>query len=94
MRTIPLLPTIARQVQEIGGVSDIRRYRIEQRKFGFSYLRRELVRAYYELRLVPQQIVCLARRQGTLLQVQNSAMQVVLSQTSYEPSMCRVGRRH
>jgi glycosyl transferase, family 25 len=53
-----LLPAIARQV---GEKSDIEGTRLGLRAFGWTYVKRELVRFGYDLRLVPRQIAALLR---------------------------------
>lgn len=67
LRPCQILPAIARQTAWLGGTSDIRRYRLQQRKIGLSLVRRELVRAYYELRLLPQQIGRVLLGRGALV---------------------------
>lgn len=60
-----LLPAIARQDQFAGGgkreASDIERTRVGLRTFGWSYVKRELVRFGYDLKLIPRQAVALLR---------------------------------
>ena len=59
-----LLPAIARQEQFVEAKpekSDIARTREGLRAFGLAYVRRELVRFGYDLRLVPRQIAALAK---------------------------------
>jgi len=55
-----LVPAIARQEEFVGEKSDIEGTRLGLRAFGWSYLKRELVRFGYDLRLVPRQIAALA----------------------------------
>ena len=52
-----LLPAIARQEQFVGATSDIEGTRKGLRAFGLTYVKRELVRLLYDLRLIPRQIV-------------------------------------
>jgi glycosyl transferase family 25 len=54
-----LLPAIARQEQFVGAKSDIEGTRKGLRTFGLAYVKRELVRFLYDLRLIPRQIVAL-----------------------------------
>lgn len=58
-----LLPAIARQEQFVGAgkreKSDIEQTRIGLRAFGLAYVRRELVRFAYDLKLVPRQVAAL-----------------------------------
>jgi len=53
-----LLPTVARQQQE--AQSDIEGSRVGLRKFDLTYVKRELVRFGYDLKLLPQQLALLA----------------------------------
>jgi glycosyl transferase family 25 len=53
-----LLPTVARQEQESS--SDIEGSRLGLRKFDMTYVKRELVRFGYDLRLLPEQLALLA----------------------------------
>jgi len=70
LRPYQLTPAIARQTDAIGGATDIDHWRAELRTGGWSYLRRELVRAYYELRLLPRQIASLLRRDSGFVRVE------------------------
>jgi glycosyl transferase family 25 len=54
-----LLPAIARQ--QDGEKSDIEGTRLGLRRFGWTYVKREVVRAAYDLRLLPRQIVALVK---------------------------------
>jgi len=56
-----LLPAIARQQEFVGEKSDIEGTRLGLRAFGWTYARRELVRFGYDLKLVPRQLLALAR---------------------------------
>jgi glycosyl transferase family 25 len=56
-----LLPAIARQQEFVGEKSDIEKTRERLRSFGPSYIRRELVRFGYDLKLIPRQIAALRR---------------------------------
>ncbi|HEX4028182.1 MAG TPA: glycosyltransferase family 25 protein [Rhizomicrobium sp.] len=51
-----LLPAIARQQEFVGEKSDIEKTRAGLRAFGWTYIRRELVRFGYDLKLLPRQI--------------------------------------
>jgi glycosyl transferase family 25 len=57
-----LMPAIARQQEFVGEKSDIEATRLGLRKFGWTYVKRELVRVAYDLRLLPRQVA--ARVQG------------------------------
>jgi glycosyl transferase family 25 len=54
-----LLPAIARQEQFVGEKSDIEATRVGLRAFGLAYVRRELVRFAYDMKLVPRQATAL-----------------------------------
>ena len=54
-----LLPAIARQQEFVGAKSDIETTRQGLRSFGLTYIRRELVRFGYDLKLVPRQLAAL-----------------------------------
>ncbi|MEJ1970207.1 MAG: glycosyltransferase family 25 protein [Rhizomicrobium sp.] len=69
-----LTPAIARQSAAIGGVTDIDAWRAEMRDVGLPYLKRECVRAYYELRLLPSQIASLLRRESELVRVESAGV--------------------
>jgi glycosyl transferase family 25 len=58
LRPWQLLPTVARQQQQDG--SDIEDWRVGLRKFDLTYVRRELIRFGYDLRLLPMQLALLA----------------------------------
>jgi glycosyl transferase, family 25 len=62
-RLVPwqLVPAIARQEEFVGEKSDIESTRLGLRAFGWTYVKRELVRFGYDLRLLPRQIVALLR---------------------------------
>ena len=54
-----LLPAIARQREFVGAASDIENTRLGLRAFGPAYVRRELVRFAYDLKLLPRQVLAL-----------------------------------
>jgi glycosyl transferase family 25 len=56
-----LLPAIARQEQFVGEKSDIEGTRKGLRAFGPAYIKRELVRFGYDLKLLPRQIAALLK---------------------------------
>ena len=56
-----LVPAIARQEQFVGEKSDIEATRLGLRAFGLTYMKREVVRFAYDLKLVPRQIMALLR---------------------------------
>jgi glycosyl transferase family 25 len=57
-----MVPAIARQSETIGGATDIEEWRKNLRRLRVKTLKRELLHAYYELRLLPWQIASLLRR--------------------------------
>jgi glycosyl transferase family 25 len=54
-----LLPALARQQEFVGAKSDIETTRTGLRTFGPTYVRRELVRFGYDLKLIPRQVAAL-----------------------------------
>ncbi len=70
LKPYQLLPTIARQTFD--GVSDIKHWRIAGNRFCPGLIQRELVRAYYELRLLPRQIVQVLSGHAKLVRVANN----------------------
>jgi glycosyl transferase family 25 len=56
-----LVPAIARQEEFVGEKSDIEGTRVGLRSFGFTYVKRELVRFGYDLKLLPRQVAALLR---------------------------------
>ena len=54
-----LLPAIARQEQFVGSPSDIEGTRVKLRQMSWTYVKRELVRAAYDVKLLPRQIAAL-----------------------------------
>ncbi len=69
LRPYQLLPALARQHGGFGGVSDIASSRKGLRKPSWAYVKREAVRAWHELRLLPQQILKVLRGEARLLKV-------------------------
>jgi glycosyl transferase family 25 len=70
LRPYQLTPAIARQSQAIGGATDIDAWRAEMRCIGSSYLKRELIRSYYELRLLPSQLKSWLKGESELVRVE------------------------
>jgi glycosyl transferase family 25 len=66
LKPYQMLPAVARQS---AGVSDIRPWRLPDRRLGLKLARREIVRAYYECRLLPQQIAALLAGEARLARV-------------------------
>jgi glycosyl transferase family 25 len=69
LRPHQMTPAIAHQSTALGGQTDIEEWRIGLRHFDWRYVKRETVRAYYELRLLPAQIMRWARQESTLVRV-------------------------
>lgn len=69
LKAYQLTPAIARQSAALGGRSDIVEWRAIYRRLGWSYFRRELVRAYYEIRMTPDQILRLLRGESVFVRV-------------------------
>ena len=55
-----LLPAVARQQDFVGEKSDIEGTRVGLRKFDLTYVKRELIRFGYDLKLLPRQLMLLA----------------------------------
>jgi glycosyl transferase family 25 len=64
-----LTPAIARQCESLGGCTDIESWRAIFRRRDWAYVRREIIRAYFELRPLPGQILSFVRRETTLVRV-------------------------
>jgi glycosyl transferase family 25 len=73
LRPHQMIPAIAHQSQLFGGCTDIGEWRAMLREFSFSYAKREIVRAYFELRLLPNQIARWLRQESTLVRVDEPA---------------------
>jgi glycosyl transferase family 25 len=56
-----LVPAIARQEEFVGEKSDIEKTRLALRAFTLTYVKRELVRFGYDLKLLPRQVAALLR---------------------------------
>lgn len=66
LKPYQMLPAVARQTSD---TSDIRHWRLADRQIGLTLARREIVRAYYECRLLPKQIAAVLRGEAHLAQV-------------------------
>jgi glycosyl transferase, family 25 len=73
LRPHQMIPAIAHQSQLLGGCTDIGEWRAMFRHFSLRYARREIVRAYFELRLLPSQIARWLRHESTLVRVDEPA---------------------
>lgn len=69
LRPYQMTPAIAHQSADLGGNTDIDEWRAPHRGFDLRYVRRELIRAYFELRLLPSQIGRWLRRKSALVRV-------------------------
>jgi glycosyl transferase family 25 len=69
LRPHQMTPAIAHQTPSLGGRTDIEEWRVGLRRFDWRYVKREIVRAYYEVRLLPAQIMRWARQESTLVRV-------------------------
>ena len=56
---LQLLPAVARQEQFVGAKSDIEGTRTALRRFNATYVKRELIRFAYDLKLLPRQLAAL-----------------------------------
>ncbi|HEY0300104.1 MAG TPA: glycosyltransferase family 25 protein [Rhizomicrobium sp.] len=70
LRPYQLTPAVARQSETLGGGTDIGEWRTHLREFNWRYVKRELVRSYYEIRLLPGQVASLVRRDANLVRVE------------------------
>jgi glycosyl transferase family 25 len=64
-----LIPAIARQQEFVGAKSDIEATRKGLRKFNLAYVKRELIRAGYDLRLIPRQLALMAAGQARFITI-------------------------
>lgn len=64
-----LLPPIARQQNFVGETSDIEGWRANLRKFDLTYVRRELIRFGYDLKLLPGQVALIATGKARFVRV-------------------------
>jgi glycosyl transferase family 25 len=55
-----LLPAVARQADFVGEKSDIEGWRVGLRRLDWTYVRRELIRFGYDLKLLPRQLALVA----------------------------------
>jgi len=74
IRPYQLLPAIARQDAGLGGASDIAASRMAQRRPSVSLMKREMMRAFYEVRLLPQQIGSVITGRAWLARVRNDVL--------------------
>jgi glycosyl transferase family 25 len=73
LRPYQLTPAMARQSEAIGGATDIDEWREDMRSLSWRYVRREMVRAYYDLRLLPSQVASFATNEASLVRVEASS---------------------
>ena len=64
-----LVPAIARQDDFIGQKSDIEAFRLGFRKFNLTYVRRELIRFGYDLKLAPWQLALVLSGRARLIKI-------------------------
>lgn len=69
LRPYQMTPAIAHQSPDLGGKTDIDEWRAPHRRFDLRYIRRELVRAYYEIRLLPSQAGRWLRQKSAFVRV-------------------------
>jgi glycosyl transferase family 25 len=70
LRPFQMLPAVARQTSD---TSDIRPWRLPGRRISLTLARREIVRAYYECRLLPKQIAAVLAGEARLTRVAATA---------------------
>jgi glycosyl transferase family 25 len=73
LRPHQMIPAVAHQSQQLGGGTDIGEWRAILRRFSVRYAKREIVRAYFELRILPSQIARWLRQESTLVRVDEPA---------------------
>jgi glycosyl transferase family 25 len=64
-----LIPAVLRQQDFIGSKSDIETWRVRHRKLNWTYVKRELVRFGYDLKLLPQQAAAALTGRARLIQI-------------------------
>jgi glycosyl transferase family 25 len=64
-----LLPAILDQRVEVGGATDIHRTRQATKPRGVALLKRQLVRNYYDLRLVPRQVASVLAGRASVVKI-------------------------
>jgi glycosyl transferase family 25 len=69
LRPWQVLPAVARQEEFVGAKSDIETTRRAARNFGPAYVKREIVRAAYDLKLVPWQLALVLTGKARLVGV-------------------------
>jgi glycosyl transferase, family 25 len=82
LRPYQLLPVIARQTTALGGNTDIDGWRAAQRRLSWSYICREVRRAYYDIRLLPLQIWRVLAGGDSLVCVRNDALIRAMTRTA------------
>jgi len=75
LRPYQMVPPVARQSTAIGGRTDIADGRAKLRQFNWRYFRRELVRAYFELRILPTQLLGVIRGESSLMRIEATKRQ-------------------
>jgi len=69
-----LTPVIARQTEKIGGRTDIDEWRKKLRGLSWPLVKREVVRAYYDVRMLPRQLAQVALGKAALVRVDRSGV--------------------
>lgn len=77
-----LLPVLARQSEAVGGATDIGPWRAAQREMSTALLKREVMRAYYDIRLLPRQISLVVRGRVRFVPIRSDAMVPATSQAT------------
>jgi len=86
LRPWQMLPAVARQRDFVGVRSDMDRMRLPRRFSSFTYLRREIVRGAYDLRLLPRQLLLLASGKGWIVEVGHSGRLHLTAQPAAMPA--------
>jgi glycosyl transferase family 25 len=69
LKPVQLLPAVARQQDFVGDKSDIENWRVGLRKMNAAYVKRELVRFFYDVKLLPRQLALAATGRAKFVRV-------------------------
>jgi glycosyl transferase family 25 len=85
LRPWQLMPPLARQRDFVGARSDLEPWRVPLRHFSIAYVWREIVRAAYEWRLAPRQLLLLLSGRGRLIAIGRAAGAQAIAQAEQAP---------
>jgi glycosyl transferase family 25 len=69
LKPVQLLPAVARQQDFVGDRSDIESWRVGLRRMSLSYVKRELVRFFYDVKLLPRQLALAATGKARFVKI-------------------------